>query len=488
MRSLTRIGLPILLVAGLVFGITFVQMYSGGDDGRGGDPVTPKASRKEVLRFSQVLATPGSHDENTPKHSWYWGSELEVGESGHFEYWCQNRNLEPVNIRVPYTNCQCAGVHLAVVDRAALGEYRVLSALAGGPLSPAGPLSAVVHARFDRALKWEPLYEDGVKHDRMVPAADPAAGAQVALVKLKWSGKDSRGKKRITGTVYASIGEADPVAEELAAEITIISGYAAFRREGLTGWTSADTLQMGELRENGLAKQSFFLVSYTRSEGSYLVGLEHPDPCISIAAPVPATAEEMASLVANGAQVEGATRRPKSAYRVDVTVRERVEVDENGKKSTKHMDLGAFDRRLTVSTPGALAADAMLVTLRGRVFGEVSIVGTAESAGRIEMGTSFAADQDRTQVLTLAAERPGLELSLLSDETTPSYLKAKLEPTDPRPDGRKQWKLRVTVPKNELYGSLPPGSGVYLQTNSTPPRRLRLPVRGSTYDTGGPRL
>ena len=51
-------------------------------------------------------------------------------------------------------------------------------------------------------------------------------------------------------------------------------------------------------------------------------------------------------------------------------------------------------------------------------------------------------------------------------------------------DGR----LRVTVPKGSLYGALPPNSAVILTTAGPNPRRLRIPVRGTAYDSGGPRI
>src|SRR5687767_2417237 len=127
MKSLLRIGLPILLVAGVVFGITFIQMYSPDDsegDVKPGDG--PKIAAKEpALKFfttRAVVTTPTS----TPKHLWYWDSSVEAGAPGHFEFWCENRHPQPVKVNVSSTNCQCAGAEMAVVPPDAYRDYVVI--------------------------------------------------------------------------------------------------------------------------------------------------------------------------------------------------------------------------------------------------------------------------------------------------------------------------------------------------------------------------
>ena len=207
------------------------------------------------------------------------------------------------------------------------------------------------------------------------------------------------------------------------------------------------------------------------------------DPCVTWTAPVPATREDLASLadfVSRIDEREKPIRPPKSLYKVQVTVRERVKVP--GTEEVRQLDLGPVERRLTVS---AADGGSIPLTVRGRVFGEVTIW-TGSESGKVELGNSFSANEDRTRDVVLVADRPGLDLKLLDAETSPKYLKVKLEPLESLPDGRKQWRLRVTLPKGSLYGALPETSAVILQTNT--PRRFRLPVRGMTYDSGGPRL
>ena len=45
-------------------------------------------------------------------------------------------------------------------------------------------------------------------------------------------------------------------------------------------------------------------------------------------------------------------------------------------------------------------------------------------------------------------------------------------------NGKKQWTLQVTVPPDRADGRMPADSNVVLTTNETPPRRIRIPVRG----------
>ncbi len=164
-------------------------------------------------------------------------------------------------------------------------------------------------------------------------------------------------------------------------------------------------------------------------------------------------------------------------------VRERTETVVDGRKEFHQLDLGPLDRKLTI---GGVEAGSWALSLKGRVLGEISILQGAE-AGKIDLGT-FASDQGAGKDVILVADRTGLDLNLVKEETTPNYLKVKLDTLEPLPDGRKRWRLRVSVPKDSVPGSLPESSGVMLKTSGASSRRLRLPVSGLTYDSGAPRL
>jgi hypothetical protein len=494
MKSFTRVGLPVLLVVGVVFGITFIRMYSGDEDGSndsGTDVSKRAASSGPVLKFWTSKAVPPKGElSSIPPSLWhmaYWDPQVEMAASGHYAFLCENRNAEPVKVRVYETNCQCAGVDLAVIPRDTFNEFAIGSVLSGGPLlSGSGPLAALMHVDFSRRLTWLPLFKDKERHEQTIPGADPSSrgGPQLAFVRLNWTGKGEPGPKTIAAEFFASIGENGPPSHtQLAVETTIVPAFDVFRRTGPSQWVLARELPVGELRENSVVSHTIYLGSATRHYLVPSLSIGKPDPCITWTDPVRASDDELASvneqLRASAAHLKGV----RTLYKMQITVKERVEIMDGEKKQLRQLDLGPLDRKLVVSSA---EAGNWSLSLRGRVLGDVTVQGGAEG-GRIDLGDSFPADQDRSRDVILVAERAGLDLTLLDGEITPNYLKVKFEPLD-TVEGRKKWRLRVTVPKGTLYGALPDTSGVVLQTNDPIPRRFRIPVRGMTYDSGGPRL
>ena len=495
MKSFTRIGLPVLLVIGIVFGITFIGMYSSDDspthDG-GMSKMGGGTSMVLPLNFSATIITPvpvppSGEIKDVPsnlRHLYYWEANIEVGASGHYEFWCQNRNAQPVSVRVPLTNCQCAGVALAVVPPEVYKDYAVFSALANGPLSAApGPVSAIVHALLlNSKLTWNPLNTGGEKFEQTIPAADPARGPQFALVRLGWAAKGEIGAKSITAELFANLPDGTPDHTSLQANTLVVPAFDLLRRDSAKGWVPSIEIPVGELRENGEARQEFFLASSTRTQFLYQLSTIKPDPCVTWSQVVPANEAEIASFDEFSRSKENSVRL-KSLYKVVVTVRERTEVVIDGKKQFHQLDLGVLEHKLSIV---GFEAGARSVFLKGRVLGDVTILSGAES-GKLDLGNAIRADQDHSRDMILIADRPGLDLTLLEKEISPNYLKVKLEPL-PLVDGRKKWRLRVTVPKESLYGSLPENSGVILQTNSPSRRRLTIPVRGMAFDAGGQKL
>lgn len=488
MNSLTRIGLPILVVVGAVFGITFVRMYSTDDPAP--LPATPsltpgKPLAKPPLTMNLATAAPVTgKPEAWQVPLTYWNPEVEVGVPGHFEFWCQNPNPEPVNLRVYDANCQCAEVELAAVPHDALREYAVGSALAGGPLGFGAPLAALAHVQFNRRLTWEVLLETGSaeKEERTIPPTSPATGPQVALVRLGWQPKEGLGPKEISARLAATTGDRPPKIYEVRVRSITVPAFDVIRRTGPSEFAPARELPVGDLRENSQVKQVVYLLSTTRRYPAYSVSMESTDPCVTWTDPAPASPAEVQAVTEYFSHPER-HRRPLSIQRFEVAVRERTTTEAGGKPELHQLDLGVLDRRLRVS---AVAGGDFTVRINGRVLGDVRFL-TGAADGQIELGDSFSTDQDRTVTVLLLAEKDNLGLRVAENETTPNYLKVRLDPLA-QIDGRNQWRLRVTVPKGSLVGALPPGSAVVLQTVGPNPRRLRIPVRGTTFDSGGPRL
>jgi hypothetical protein len=487
MKSFTRIGLPILVVVAAVFGITFVRVYSPDEQGQkeGPKPKAAKSAGKEVLTFPIVTVAPMSGKPDAGRESLaLWDPEIEVGVSGHFEFWALNKHPEPVTARVFDVNCQCAGVEVTSVDHGAFRDYAAVSALAGSPLCPApGPLAAFAHAAFSQRLQWTPLLANAERHDQMIPGADPSLGSQLAIFRLGWTGKPEQGSKYIKAYLLAGTGDDHPTGYTLEVTTVVVPAFDLIRRDGVNGWAPVPDLSLGELRENGEAAREIYLVSTTRRQLVFRFAVDHPDPCLTWTEPVPASDEEVNALSEFVVKNGGTNRRPKSLYKFQVSLRERTEAQSGGKSQFHQLDLGLLDHRLGIE---AIGAGKHVLPVKARVLGDVDLLSGAPD-GRLDLGDSFAKDQDRTKDVVIVADRPGLNLTLSTAETTPNYLKVKLEPLE-QIDGRNRWRLWVTVPKGKLVGALPAKSEVILTTSGPNPRKLRIPVRGQAYDSGGNRI
>lgn len=487
MKSLTRIGLPIFVVVAAVFGITFVRVYSPDEPGQdtGPKPKAAKSAANDVLTFPILTVAPISGKPDAGRESLaLWDSEIEVGAPGHFEFWALNNHPESVTARVVDVNCQCAGVEMTQVDRGAFRDYAAVSALAGTPLCPVpGPVAAFAHIAFSQRLQWVPLFAGADRHDQTIPGADPTAGSQMAIFRLGWTGKAEPGPKPIKAYLMAGTGDAQRTGYTLEVTTMVVPAFDMIRRDGPTSWTPVSELSLGELRENGETKQQIYLLSTTRRQLVFRLSANQADPCLTWTEPVPASAEEINALSEFVAQKGATNRRPKSLYKFEVSLRERTEAESAGKTQFRQLDLGLLDRRLTIE---AIGAGNHGLPIKARVLGDVDFLSGAPD-GRLDLGDSFPTDQDRTKDVVLVADHPGLDLTLSATETTPNYLRVKLEQIE-KIEGRNKWRLRVTVPKGQLVGALPPQSEIILTTSGPNPRKLRIPVRGMAYDSGGPRI
>jgi hypothetical protein len=495
MNSFTRIGLPILIVVLAVFGMTYVKLYTSTTDENaassdtkdGGTGKEGKLAREAPIKFVNTTATLTADPSKDPPTMKFWDPEVELGQRGAYVYWCSNKHDKPVTMKVVQTSCQCAEVSMAALPPQAYKEYFASSVLANSPLCPApGPAALLSHLVLSKALNWKTVISKTDKYTFDLPPAGPE-GPQIGLVRMTWAGNPPTGAKTITAELLAGIGEEPPMHVQLLSHILVVSAFQTATRDLNGAWTPGGRLDFGDMTENANIKRSIYLYSTTQPLMTYSVSLEgDPDPCISFSKPEMASEEELQNLLNYSVKDEKGNenkviRSVKSLYRIDVNVHERTTIEKNGKQEVKQLDLGVLDRRVMVSSA---LGEPQAVPLKGRVLGDIRILSGSET-GRIDLGNSFPTEQNREKIITLIAERPGLDVSLA--DFTPSFLKVDLQPLSPL-DGRKQWRLRVTVPKGSLYGSLPVNSAVILKTNEAGARRIRFPVTGMAADTGGPRF
>lgn len=482
MNSFTRIGLPILLVAVGVFLITVVSRYSSEEDKSGLNSTTNsqaglKQSKEPPLKFFTTLAALNS-PQSSPKHLKFWNPEAETNEAGYFNFWVSNKNAQPVTLHAIHANCQCASVELANPKAEDVASYTALSALFNSPLfgTPMPVNELAVHSVFASKLDWNLFYSK----DKDVPTEIPAAEGslpRLSIIRMNWAGRDSQGTRVVSTDLAYRLPETSEVSTRLEANLMVVPSFGFLGRNG-SSWNPLLEIQLGELRENSQVKHEFYVVSTSRLVLDLNATLDGaPTPCIQISPPIRATDEEIRSLLSYKIKDSNGERpfmnRVGSLYKYVVDVRERAPSDTG---EIKQLDLGIVDRRVRVENGG----EHRSLMIRGRTMGDIRVLSGAET-GKIEMGNGFSSENDIQKVITLIAERPGLDISLLSKEVVPNFLKVKLEPQK-EIDGRKNWRLTVMIPKGSLYGSLPINSVIVLQTNDPSPRKIRLPVIGSSYD------
>ena len=483
MNSFTRIGLPIILVIVAVFLITVVNRYTA-DSTPAETPETASASegamkysKEPPIKFFSVEASMTDPDK-APKHLKYWNAEAEVNEAGYYDFWASNKHDQPVTIRAVDANCQCAGVEVANPKPQEVVDFLALTAIANSPLMGGVPMpaaAAVAEALFASKLEWKLIYNKDTKSETEIPAAGPT-GPQVSIVKMNWGGRATEGPRRIYTRLVSNLPNATQVGSQLDVNMMIVPSCGFLARTGDV-WTPLTELQFGDIRDNGELRQEFFVVSSNRLTMDLVATVDGvPTPCITVSPPVRATPDEVANLLSWAPPKGGRfINRVGSMYKVVVNVKEKA-ATETGE--VRQLDLGVLDRRLRVEN----GEEHRSVMIRGRTLGDIRILAGADS-GRIDVGSGFPAEQTVSKVVTLIAERPGLDVTLLSKEVVPNYLKVKLEPQKDI-DGRKNWRLSVVVPGGSLYGSLPPNSVIMLITNDPIPRRIRLPIIGTSLDTG----
>ena len=156
MNSFLRVGLPILVVVGFVFGITFVRLYTSPDD----EKVGPLDSSGKILTFAHEsalkfhtvkasLPPPDVLVEGKGSrffHLKYWDPELEIGATSGYGFWAENKHRQEVRLRANSVGCQCTGLSAA----AAPAVYRDYLQSSPWPAAPGGPRSghtlAMAHA------------------------------------------------------------------------------------------------------------------------------------------------------------------------------------------------------------------------------------------------------------------------------------------------------------------------------------------------------
>src|SRR5687767_13217696 len=126
MKTFTHVILPIAILVGIVFGITYIINYT---------PPDAKKNDKPTVTVVESLKFPMTSVQRDP-NDWkmrYWNSQYEVGKTGEFWYWFRNVSDQPVRFVSTGVSCKCAGVEVSVIPPEAMTQYVINRASAHLP-------------------------------------------------------------------------------------------------------------------------------------------------------------------------------------------------------------------------------------------------------------------------------------------------------------------------------------------------------------------
>jgi len=390
-----------------------------------------------------------------------YSEAFEVGAKGHYDYWFSNANPVPVEVTLSAQGCTCSEVQVGFIPAAETAKWRrrmsqyacvdVVDNLLGLP-DLASAIAAAVGGPPE-VKPWHTFPQPKVgKRTYICPAADPEAGPQLGIIRLKWEVKDAQ-PRRLTATVEY---RAENMIEDYPFEAPI-RGVAPLM-------VSTAVVQIGELGYNEVRDIGFYCFSATKPSLNVQVEEATPDPCVVINQPRPLSEQEIAELPD---KVSLAGLRMKCAFFVGGKVYER--------KDGNQLDLGPLNRNIRVRSGTDIE---QVVALQGTVRSAAITVGEGGERGRIDLG-SFRAAGGIEKKIVLSSTDPAMKLKLVghSPETFNVTLEEQQSSRLP-----KRWDLTVGVdPKKGFSGLMQHGS-IVLEIVGDQPRKIRIPVTGNaTY-------
>ena len=436
MKSVIQIIATLVVLAGVVFGAAYFTQFSRTNEAT--------TDTKQTIDRLRVVQWSGNNvaqwDPNDPQYV----QEFERGTKGNYDFLLSNSNDKPVTVTLNGTSCKCTSVEFAVLPPAARSKLKELNDLpAGKKLEP-----------FLDGAKWEPMLQD--KSKPTIPMTIPAADGvpQFAAVRLKWDTKDPQ-TTRLTAKFNARLAAAVDY-WDFEVPLVIVPPVMVAPQEGLS---------VGELYADAVRDVSIFVWSATRDHFDAKVELSMPDPCIVVSPPRPLVADELKNLSAHLAEAGIATHksRPKCGYEIKVNVAEH--------RDKSQAELGPLARRIFVNRG---TETELFVILTGNVKGPIQ-VGEPADRDRIDLRV-FRADRGTDKTVSITTTDPKLQLKV--SRLIPDAVQAELQESKSE-SGPSSWTLTVVVPPNAQAGPFPSDSAIYLEMNTNPPRRIRIPLVGN---------
>lgn len=524
--ALLKLAVPLLALFGVVFGVVFLSQTApkgtdedtkgnekGGGPGGGAEPPLRfftsarmwdlpdmTGSNRDFPLLAPSAITPPDPPDAPGRRTWTWSLQDRIaqgvyepsGDLRRAPFWFENRNKESVTLELKGVSCSsCSGGRVAAIPPEAakhLLQHTAIAALPTGAFSgfslgmiePAASIfgdPAALRAAGRPALTWtESKFDVSPKPKYSVPGASNADGwsPQWGILELTFvvGGK-------ATDLAANPSAQAKPLRAAFATQVdgTTRSGGNEFMiaYEIAPGCElSRSSIDVGSLdRLSGDQTHQFLAFSSTRGPGSEFTDLNKP--ACAVLTPtgtvdtggffevtkierVPET-----ELVTASARLAEERKRPakvRAAYWITVVVRPKV--------GDKRLEIGAIDRTISVSAGGVVQQ----LKITGQVKGEVRL---DDDRTDIALG-SFKGRDGTTHKVTLITEKPGIELAVVREESSPNYYVYELVKLPDR-GGQGYYELTITVPKGKQFGNAK--GDIVLEVKGGTGQRVRIPVRGS---------
>ena len=483
--NLKTLGI-LLLLGGVVFGVTIIASYTGGfqpaqvddatTDGGGAVSGPPLA-----FAYTEVSYDPNSTDEEWGTLKKLYPGFFEVSpELNYQSFWFKQPHRRPVRAAVKSRSCSaCTSARIGTLPADPLADYvkQVKEGKVPPPFGPAEMLTASLLAAgvsVDKQVQWSELDFEHPERAVTLPAAaesKPVVGLVQMIYKVTVIGE-----KTLEATMAFEV-ENGPAAV-MGLKVASL-GMPAFRLIPGNG-----KLSVGELPEGaGPRTQEVICWSATRRLDGPGRTLPPPafsvsprDPFVELGTPVPVPAADLPK-VAAALEVEKVQPPVLGAYRIPVTVH-RTRPAAAPPTAPPEPDVGPFERQLAFTVPGEQGSQ--VVALTGTVLGLVSLPADRQIDLKSFPGPTGCPPKN----FELVSDRPGLKLAV--GECKPKYVTVKIGEPEDR-SGRRYWALTVSVAPGVCQEVFPADSVVTLlaDVGDGAPRRVKVPLKGQGFTRGG---
>ena len=454
MRFRTQIILAIIVLVGMVAGITFVSQYQTTK--LPGPTVIKEPSSQPAV----TLSFPVKIVEWDPPTA----ADFELGFPGHYDFWFENKNAVAVDLGLMHQSCKCSTVTACALTPAEADDFRrgLLeegvgeSGFAHGgarTLLPSLFLSQQAMPQKQKLVpRWQKL--EPQMANMMAPTTSLTVPPHAkGILRLTWDGKKNQlGSERLTLSLWTQAHDRSSGRDTPHLEVPVVFHNPV---ELAPAAQAMDSLNYRESRT-----VEFICWSAARASFTLQARPEIPDPCFECSV-TPLGTDECVLLA------EKHKSRILAGYRVKVTAHESV--------NDHQLDLGPFSRNIVLTTDAS--PDRALAVVTGNVRGEIT-VGAEEDNGKVKLESFPARSGTAREVFILAQQAVQLKSGNIKVEPSSlDYVKVSL-----KGDGDGRWLLFVKVQPGCPPGKLPADAAAVVTIhNNSSSRQIRIPITGRAY-------